>query len=540
MNLRLFTALGLLALSQFHCNCRRATTSTPKMQSTRMNGHVVTLDAQGKLTPWRPYDRVVRLAFQGLARFPVQDNGLETWLAYSRFEPDTLAGVNWPNNPAGLNAMLVDSALGWYAFSGDHAPLDLAKRALDHQLEHGTTPSQWSWARVPFSSAMPGATDYGGADDREFCGPEGQGDGACGRGDGIGVLEPDKVGELGYAYLRFFELTDDVKYRDAALACASSLASHVREGDELHSPWPFRVYADSNTARDEYSGDVIGAIMLFDELARLSLANDAMFRARGVAFRWLMTYPMQNDVWGGYFEDIPIYPTPGDNPNQYAPLQTAKYFLEHPELDPAWKEHVAHLLSFVKKTFGVDVGDDSGVQFGAEVMSEQIADMAKMSSHTARFGAMNALWAEKTGDEAAAERGYRSLNWATYWIDDKGIVKVGPDDREGWWFSDGYGDYVRHFLVAMAAKPSWAPAGESHLLRSTSVVKRVSITSTSISYTAFDLSGDEVLRLSRAPRSITVDGESIGKIGLEVTSLGNDDVAVRLHRTGGHDVVIAW
>jgi hypothetical protein len=44
-------------------------------------------------------------------RFPLQDNGPETWLANSRFDPVTFEGINWPHNPAGLYAMLTDSAV---------------------------------------------------------------------------------------------------------------------------------------------------------------------------------------------------------------------------------------------------------------------------------------------------------------------------------------------------------------------------------------------------------------------------------------------
>ena len=35
------------------------------------------------------------------------------------------------------------------------------------------------------------------------------------------------------------------------------------------------------------------------------------------------------------------------------------------------------------------------------------------------------------------------------------------------WFTDGYGDYVRHYLRAMAYMPELAPAAETHILHST-------------------------------------------------------------------------
>ena len=64
-------------------------------------------------------------------------------MAYSRFDPQTFEGIAWPHNPASLYAMLTDSALHWYAFSGDAAAMGIAGKALAFQLAHGSTPSGW-------------------------------------------------------------------------------------------------------------------------------------------------------------------------------------------------------------------------------------------------------------------------------------------------------------------------------------------------------------------------------------------------------------
>jgi hypothetical protein len=504
-------------------------------------GHAVRLDDEGNILPWTAegggYATVARLSWTALeAKFPPQDNGLPTYLAYSRFDPDEFWGISWPHNPAGLYAMLTDSALLWYAFGGDEAAVALARRALDHQLAHGTTPADWDWARVPYASANPGDVDYRGADDA-WCD-------FCGRGDGTGVIEPDKVGELGFAYLQMFEHTGDARHREAAIACADALASHVREGDRAHSPWPFRVYAQTNVAREEYSANVIGAIALFDELRRLGAGDvDAYARARGVAFDWLMRVPMQNDAWAGYFEDIEIQTDPTANTNQYAPMRTARWLLQHPDADPLWRQHVAHLLAWVEHTFGRDTDRERGVQWGATVMSEQKADMAKMGSHTARYGATTALWWEATGDAPSLGRAARSLAWATYPCDARGIVAVGEDVNEGWWFSDGYGDYIRHFLVAMGAVPQWAPAGENHLVRSTSIVQRVRYAPGRVAWTTFDDASTETLRLAAPPRDVTLAGvplprrDSLDDAGYVVTPLDTGVVLRVLHRGPGEVAV---
>ncbi|HLK39756.1 MAG TPA: hypothetical protein VKU41_23530 [Polyangiaceae bacterium] len=506
-------------------------------------GKPVRLDRDHKLLSWSPrsspYAHVAGLAFAALeTKFPVQDNGLETWLTFSRFDPVTFDGIAWPHNPAGFYAMLTDSAVLWYAFSGDGAAIDVARKALSYQIAHGSTPADWDWARVPYASSGAGDVDYHGADD-SWCD-------SCGRGDGIGVIEPDKVGELGYAYLQMFEATGGETLREAALACADALAAHVREGNALSSPWPFRVYAETNAVREEYSASVVGPLTLLEELERLGLGRVAAYRrAREMAQAWLFAVPVVNDAWSGYFEDVAIHQNPAANINQYSAMRTARWLLSHRDLDPSWREHVAHLLSWTVERFGGDTATERGVQWGALAISEQHDDTAKMASHTARFGATLALWHEATGDRAARDQALRSLNWATYACNEDGVVSVAESSNEGWWFSDGYGDYIRHFLVAMAAVPDWAPSGEDHMLRSSSVVRRIDYSRRRIAWTTFDPSAEETLRLSFRPVGVRVDGVALekrpvlgGGDGYEERALASGGFLVRIRHSAPGEVVV--
>ncbi len=516
-------------------------------QTPTFNRHPLVLDGQGLLLSWvqpqdRAYGTVTTLAWNALAKsFPTQSNGLKPYLSYSTFSPTTLNGLDWPHNPASLYAMLADSALLSYPYSGQGAILDLAQAALDYMLDHGLTSSGWQWPGVPFASSDPGATTYGGSDDMRWCAGT-----PCGRGDGAGVIEPDKVGELGYAYLRFYEITGNARYRDEAVACANVLARHVRAGDASRSPWPFRVNAQTGSVREEYSAHVLGPIMLLDALIRLGLGDVAAYRApRQTAWDWLLAYPMRTNAWSGYFEDVPIMSDPSTNPNEYVPLQTARYVLEHPELDPDWRIHARQLIAYVQDTFAVDVGSEPGLQWGAYAISEQAVDMAKMGSHTAHFAALNALWYVATGDTVAKEKAFRSFNWATYMTDTAGIVSVGVDGNEGWWFSDGYGDYLRHFMLGLGAVPEWAPAHESHLLRSSALVRRVAYATDSIDYSATAADATEVLRLTAAPVEVRVGGVPISRRddlaaeGFTVQPLASGDVVVRVRHVRSDTVRIA-
>jgi hypothetical protein len=165
----------------------------------------------------------------------------------------------------------------------------------------------------------------------------------------------------------------------------------------------------------------------------------------------------------------------------------------------------------VEKTFVVDVPKEPAVMWGANAVSEQILFMPKMGSHTSRYASVLALWHEATGDAAAKEKAFRSFNWATYMCRENGAVNVGPINEQTIWFSDGYGDYIRHFMAGLGAVPEWAPAGEDHLARSSSMVSSVSYLREEVNYQTFDDASTDVLRLSFSPRRVTADGKELPK-----------------------------
>lgn len=490
----------------------------------RLLWHEVRLDDQGRLLSWvegnAPYDRVIRLAWEAFKQLPVQPNGYRTYFTHPVFygpnDPDhpLYSGRWWAHNPASLFAMLTDSALLYHAYSGDRVVLERVREMLDHSLAHGRTRATDAWSLVPYACSDPGELTYRGANDTLYCFQEDFT--PCGRGDGIGFLEPDKVGELGHAYLLFHEATLEPRYLEAALRCADALARHVRPGSESSSPWPFRVDAFSGTRiREDYTAHVLGPIRLFDELIRLRLGRVKEYRrARDLAWPWLMTYPVRNQVWTQYFEDVLTYPDYRFNRNQYAALETARYLLQHPELDRHALRHARRILDWVAGFFAIDSVTmaglpEKGSQWGAEVVSEQVNDMDKMSSHTARFASVLALWSEVTGDASARARAFRSFNWATYSTRTNGLVKTSIDEGTGYWFSDGYGDYMRHFQRGMASVPEWAPADADHLLGSTSVVREIRYGATEIYYVTYDVDAREVLRLRAPPTAIEADGHPL-------------------------------
>jgi hypothetical protein len=346
--------------------------------SAMLAGHAVVLDNDGRLLSWvRPQDAaygtvVARAWSQFLTGFPIEDNGQPTWLTNCCFDGETLRGTAWPHNPAAVYAGLAEGAAAYYAYSSDRRVIDLMRRVLDYHLANGTTPADpsWAWPSVPYASADHGALRYRGAHDFRYANPNDPP--KLGRGDGYGVIEPDKLGELGVAYLTAWKHTGDSRYRDAALACARALARHVQAGDATRSPWPFRVVAETGFVREEYCANVGPPLRLFDELVRLGLGDvEDWRRARRTAWEWLLAYPLKTDGWANYFEDVPWLPKP-NNVNQYAAGEVARYLLEQPDRDQEWRAHAGHVLEWVERTFGGDTPKkEKGIQWGAITISEQ-------------------------------------------------------------------------------------------------------------------------------------------------------------------------
>jgi hypothetical protein len=218
---------------------------------------------------------------------------------------------------------------------------------------------------------------------------------------------------------------------------------------------------------------------------------------------WIYRHPMQTNVWKGYFEDIRLDPD-NINRDQLSPLETARYLLATQPADCDWRKEVPRLIEWVKETLGAPH------YFSAEPIHEQKYCFFVMGSHTARYASLCALWSEFSGDAAYRERAIRTLNWASYMASEDGTVTVGvdrPDYYNQCWFTDGYFDYVPHFIDSMAAIPSLAPADADHLLASSSVVQQIEYLPGRIRCRTFDKKGRQTYRLSFIPKEIRQGSE---------------------------------
>jgi hypothetical protein len=186
--------------------------------------------------------------------------------------------------------------------------------------------------------------------------------------------------------------------------------------------------------------------------------------------------------------------------------------MEHRERFPRWREDVEGIFAWVYRALGNHDWD----KYGVTVVNEQTAYAVPGTSHTARQAAAELRFAELTGNAELEAQAIRRLAWTTYMIDHDGKNRYPQDDV---WFSDGYTDFIRHYVNAMAAAPELAPDDGDHLLRSSSVVQHVRYERGQISYATWDTEATECLRVTRKPREV-VAGKGGAMVLAPLPSLG--------------------
>jgi len=473
-------------------------------------GRPVQLDSGGKLLPWpMPESTGYSYSSHFLTQWSIlfdQYNRQRIHYFHCCFDFDRTTfemqpDWHWANSTGYLRAMMQGFVERLYPYTGDANTITFLQDLIDYELENGLTPENYAWSRVPYASANPG--------DRRYTGWSHHGE---------DFLEPHVVGEDGYGYLRFYEMTGNTKYLEAAIRCAAALVKNYKAGDDKNSPWPVRCYARDGKVEGRgmgpYSANVVEPVMLFDELIRLDQGDVAAYKqVRQAAWEWLQKYPMKNNVWVGYFEDVT--PSMG-NMNQVIPLEYARYVLLNPEKDLEWRDHARKLIEWVKTTpkwpkyivHGATVTTEQG-SGGTAFCCAQPNECC--DSHTSRLAAIEALYYARTGDAAYKEAAFRSFNWVTYFQG----MPAGAHTPFGnqWWFTDEFSDGPRRMMDGFWAVPEWAPADESHLVGSSSVVTKIAYGKGSVTYSTFDPASTDVLRLTFAPETVSAGGRKLARHG---------------------------
>lgn len=493
--------------------------------------HFIQTDKKGKIIPWysanlgNSYDHVLGLVWNFWDTMKIDPNGLPYYMNHQVWEDK----YNDGRGVAGSQfEMTLSSWYLYYIYTGNQSVMDNMTFVADYYLSHSLSSPKDAWPGIPYPY---NTLVYSGIYDGDMI-------------LGKDYTQPDKAGGFGYELVNFYKMNGNKRYLDASINIANTLAKKIKNGDNENSPLPFKVNAvngklgvlietvngKKQTQSSSYSSNWVGTMQLFQELQKLNKGNTTLYKKSfNTLLTWMKTYPLKTNKWGPFFEDV--Y---GWSDSQINAITFARFMLKNPELFPDWKTEVPAIFDWVY----AKLGNDKWKKYGVTVVNEQTAYPVEGNSHSARQASVELLYEKLTGETTRVENAVRQLNWATYMVDFDGKNQY-PNEQI--WTSDGYVDYVRHFLRAMDALPELSPDNANHLLSSTSTIRRIEYypnyaygiwsiafskseltkgkaVFTKVRYFTYDKSSKEVLRLIQKPIAITVNKKEIP----ELTSDGNE------------------
>lgn len=453
--------------------------------------HPVRLDRNGNILPWyssnpgESYDTVISLVWNFWKNMEIDSNGLRYYMNHQVWKPE--------HDMRGLGGDQINMALSsWtllYQYTGYQSVVDNMKYLADEYLARSLSDAESVWPHLPY----PYNTEiHSGRYDGDMR-------------NGKGFLQPDKAGNFGYELVNLYKITGEQNYLDAATRIAKVLADKIRPGDNEKSPLPFRVNAKtgepglffSNTGSGQveskalYTANWTGTLMLVQEAIRFDSVNADLYqKSFDIMLDWMKEYPLQTNKWGPFFEDIP-----GWSNTQTNAVTFAMFIMLNRDLFPDWQNNVKRIFEWTYE----ELGNHEYDKYGVTVMNEQTVYRVPGNSHSSRQASME-LWYTKLSDDTTYKtNAIRTLNWATYTADWDGKNRYIRDDI---WLTDGYGDYIRHYLRAMSAFPELAPSHKNRLLSSTSIISDIKYSNEKIIYQTFDPITDEVFRLTTKPVKI--------------------------------------
>ena len=485
----------------------------------RLVYHNIKTDASKKIIPWShadpgtAYDHVLHLVWKFWDTMRRDINGIPYYMNHQIWQ----AGANENKGIGGDQiSMALSSWKLYYQYTGDEQVKENMKFMADYYLTHSLSPANASWPDIPFPY---NTLIYSGVYDGDMV-------------IGKDYTQPDKAGSFGFELVNLYKLmagedypsTVHLRYLDAAIKIANTLARKTKEGDEHNSPMPFKVnaFTDSigvlkNNNRDgkitglsTYTTNWAGTLELFLELHKLHVGETGLYKqAFDKIVQWMKSYPLKNNKWGPFFEDIQ-----GWSDTQINAITFAQFIMNHREYFPEWKTEVKGIFDWVYAR----LGNEQWKKFGVTAINEQTAYAVPGNSHTARQASAELQYMALTGERKDYDHCVRQLNWATYMVDVDG-KNFYPTNAV--WMTDGYGDYTRHYLRAMGAFPELAPQHRNRLLSSTSVVQHIfyknqfgkyyfrairNAPNAEMHYTTYDHSGTEILRLTKKPSGLLFNG----------------------------------
>lgn len=495
-----------LAAVTLVAGCNKKGGAVPGVQDTVLVSdtimyHAVRINkADSSILPWfstdrgASYDTVLMLVWNFWKHMETDSNGLKYYMNHQVWKPE--------HDMRGLGGDQINMALSsWallYAYTGDPSVVEDMKYQADTYLERSMSAPTDKWPNVPYPY---NTVIHSGIYDGDMR-------------NGKGITQPDKAGTFGYELTNLYKITGDLKYLESAKRIAETLMQHLQKGDENKSPLPFRVNAktgETGSLFDNmgsgkrvqpalYTANWTGTIQLFEALMRLDEPKKAQYEEAFLTLvEWMKAYPLKTNKWGPFFEDIP-----GWSDTQTNAITFAMFMLQHQNLFPDWKNEVKAIIDWAY----AELGNHEYDKYKVVVMNEQTAYRVPGNSHSSRQASVELMYAAASGDSSYTPNAVRTLDWATYTVANDGRNRYIRDDI---WLTDGYGDYVRHYIRAMATMPQLAPANKNRLIGTTSVVSSIQYAPDKIEFHTFDANTTECLRLMQKPTAVLINGSPLGE-----------------------------
>jgi len=484
--------------------------------------HSIKTDKRGKIIPWydenlgKSYNHVINLVWNFWDHMRQDMNGLPYYMNHQVWNANF-------DDPRGIGgdqfAMALSSWTLYYQYSGSERVKANMCFIADYYLTHGLSASDARWPNIPFPY---NTYIYSGLYDGDMR-------------NGRGVAQPDKAGSFGLELIHLFKMSsgynvgENRNYLDAAVRIANTLSEHIKDGNINYSPLPYKVNVITGETvllrNHDFTGtwiDTAGytanwapSMQLFLDLIALKEGNTSSYqKSFNTLLSWMKAVPMKENKWGPFFEDVDWW-----SDTQINAMTFARFIMTHRDYFPEWKNDVLKIISWVHKNFA----NSTWSKYGVTVTNEQTVYQMPGNSHSSRQAADELLYVSLTADSSMYENAVRELNWATYMVDTDGKNRYPGDEP---WLTDGYGDYIRHFLRAMDAIPALAPANEDHILSSTSIIQEADYeghlkkfyglgfentdsNKVKLFYRTFDAAGSERIRLKMKPSSILLESKAM-------------------------------
>jgi len=538
-------ALACLLLASLPADARGATVQ--KRYYARQAVH----DQNGVIAPWYTgpngqCDFRVRVAAETLKRYPwtTAQNAAAALPHYVfnghwKIAADgaiTPVPINdWDNGDLGQRAAYVLSALvDYYRYSGDAAAIAHVTYQADALLDHCLTPADHPWPKFLISVPVKGKP-YGKANPQ-------------------GMIQLDIVAEVGIALLRAYQVTGNERWLEAAKHWGDLMAAK-RSRKPGAAPWGR--YANPESAPwkdDKQTGGVVFLLYFFDELIRLGHKGPAgeivQARDAGRAYLRDVLLPLWtvNDTWGRNYWDW-ADPVQAENVTEFV----CRYMMDDKDFFPNWRTDVRNVLTLFLNRTSVCPKSAGEVYSGAWAFPES----SGCCERSLWYGPMELApvygqYAHETNSPWAREIARRMTILCTY---DGHETGVSEDNIDGGfvvnadWFKIAHPMALKHVLGAIAWQPEYfAPARESHIVRSTAVVTNVVYVPGLVDYTTFDAPAStmESLRLSFLPSVVRAPFDNqlavrsdLKQNGYTVKPLAGGDFLVTIRHDGARRVVIS-